>query len=81
MPTYSVPVMIEIQGSITVEADDPEQAIELAKESYDRQYKARMGGQSFGALAINVMDGPDVQVDFAYGDDPEAVEETDEDEA
>lgn len=75
----TVPVVIEINGSITVEATDPEEAIELAKARYDRSYADKMKGQSFGALALNVMDSPDIQVDFAYGDDPGSVE-TDEDE-
>lgn len=79
MPSYSVPVIVEINGSINVEADSQEEAIELAKAEYDRRYKDNMDGSSFGSLALNVMDGPDVQVDFAYGDDPGAVE-TDEDE-
>lgn len=71
----TVPVVMEINGSIEVEAESAEEAIELAKAEYDRRYKANMGGQTFGGLAINVMDGPDIQVDFAYGDDPEAVTE------
>lgn len=77
MPRYSVPVVIEINGSIMVEADSREEAIDLAKEEYDRRWKEKMAGKaSFGGLAINVVDGPDVQVDFADGDDPDAVEET-----
>lgn len=79
MPTYSVPVVIEVHGHITVEATDPEEAIERAKARYDRSYADKMKGQTFGGLALNVMDSPDIQVDFAYGDDPESVE-TDEDE-
>lgn len=79
MPSYSVPVTIEIQGSISVEADSQEEAIELAKAEYDRRYKDNMEGSTFGGLAVHVMDCPDIQVDFAYGDDPEAVE-CDEDE-
>lgn len=69
----TVPVVIEINGSITVDAESTEEAIELAKAEYDRRWRAKMEGKSFGGLAINVMDGPDVQVDFAYGDDPESV--------
>lgn len=69
----TVPVVIEINGSIEVEADSTEEAIELAKAEYDRRYKANMAGQTFGGLAVNVVDSPDIQVDFAYGDDPEAV--------
>lgn len=79
MPTYSVPVVIEINGSISVDAASPEEAIERAKARYDRSYADNMAGQTFGGLAIKVMDGPDIQVDFAYGDDPEAVEVDEED--
>ena len=75
MPKYFVPVVIEINGSISVEADSQEEAIERAKDEYDRRWKASMAGKSFGGLAANVIDGPDVQVDFAFGDDPNAVEE------
>jgi hypothetical protein len=78
MPTYSVPVVIEVHGHITVEATDPEEAIERAKARYDRLCADKMKGQSFGALALDVMDSPDIQVDFAYGDDPGSVETDDE---
>ena len=57
-----------------------ERAIELAKEEYDRRYKDKMKGKSFGALACTVIDCPDIQVDFAHGDDLDEVEEMDEDE-
>lgn len=80
MPTYSVPVVIEVHGHITVEATDPEEAIERAKARYDRSYADKMKGQTFGGLALNVMDSPDIQVDFAYGDDPESVETAEDDE-
>lgn len=80
MPRYSVPVVIEINGSITVEADSQEEAINFAKEEYDRRWKEKMADKaSFGGLAINVMDGPDIQVVFADGDDPDAVEEAEVD--
>ena len=80
MPKFSIPVTIEINGSIDVEAETPEEAIELAKEEYDRRYKDKMKGKSFGALACTVIDCPDIQVDFAHGDDLDEVEEMDEDE-
>ncbi len=81
MPKFTVPVVIEINGSIDVEADSPEEAIDLAKDEYDRRHKDKMKGMSFGALACNVVDCPDIQVDFAYGEDlDEVMEEDDEDE-
>ena len=81
MPNYSVPVVITINGTIDVECDTPEQAIELAKAEYDRRWKENMKGKSsFGALACEVMDCPDVEVDFAGGDDPEDVIDNDNDE-
>lgn len=79
MPTFTVPVIIEINGTIDVEADSPEEAIELAKAEYDRRYKSNMKGESFGSMACNVMDCPDVKVDFACGDDPDDVFENEED--
>lgn len=79
MTTFSVPIIVEINGTIDVEASSQEEAIELAKEEYDRRYKANMK-ESFGSLACNVMDCPDVEVTFAAGDYPEEVFETDLDE-
>jgi hypothetical protein len=75
MPKFSVPVVIEINGSIDVEAETPEEAIELAKEEYDRRCNNKMKSMSFGALACNVIDCPDILVDFAHGDDVGEVEE------
>jgi len=78
MPKFVIPVAIEINGSITVEASTKEEAIVLAMEEYDRRYEANMNDQTFCSLALRVMDGPDIEVDFARGDDPEAVEEDDD---
>jgi hypothetical protein len=76
MPKFNVPVTIEIQSYLTVDADDPEAAIELAKDEYDRRWTENMKGKgSFGALATNVVDSPDVQIIFADGDDPTSVYE------
>jgi hypothetical protein len=80
MPKFTVPVIIEINGSIDVEAESEEQAHELAQEEYDRRYRANMKGTSFGALACNVIDCPDINVEFADPEDIEPSDEEDEDE-
>lgn len=75
MAKFTVPVVIEINGSIDVEADSPEEAIELAKQEYDRRRGLFKKSESIGGLAAKLIDGPDVQVIFASGDDPDDVEE------
>lgn len=75
MPKFSVPVTIEINGSIEVEADSQDEAIDAAKDEYDRRFAIIKPLGTFGKLGAAVMDGPDVQVIFAHGDDPDEVEE------
>lgn len=80
MPTFIVPIIIEINGSIEVESEDREAAIQAAKDEYDRRAATQKSSTTFGMLASKVIDGPDVQVIFASGDDPNDVESEDDDE-
>jgi len=77
MPSYSVPVIIELNGYLTVEAEDEVEAVEAARKEYYRRLDEHFdkGGKSCAENAV--IDGIDVEVDFA---DPEDVEEDEEDE-
>lgn len=80
MPSYSVPVMVELNGFITVEADDEVAAVEAARKEYYRRLDEHFknGGKS---VAENcVLDGIDVETDFADPEDVELDEEEEEDE-
>ena len=57
---YAVPVTYEMSGSITVEASSPEEAIEKAREKYSQQGR-------------DTIELPSVDVDFAFGEDPQEV--------
>lgn len=78
MPTFNVPVLIEINGSIMVECDSAEEAIEAAKAEYDRRRAKFKKNESIGGLAAKLIDAPDVEVDFAHGEDPSEVESMDD---
>lgn len=67
--SYSVPFLVDISGSIDVEASSPEEAIELAKAEYFRRMD-KNGGDSYMAL-----DGRSSDLIVANGDDPDEVEE------
>jgi hypothetical protein len=74
MPKFTVPVSIEIYGSITVECDSVEDAIQLAKDEFDRRTsESRKDGHSLGFTSAMVVDGPDIQVDFAHDEDLDEV--------
>ncbi len=61
---YMVPVSYTVDGHITVEANSPEEAIELARnKDIPEDIECRS-----------------VEYDFAYGDDPDAVEIEDDEE-
>jgi hypothetical protein len=60
MPKFSVPVIYEICGDIHVEADGPEEAIQKAKETYDKK-------------RIAAIKGPTYSVEFALDENSEEV--------
>lgn len=80
MPSYSVPVMIELNGFITVEAEDEGEAVEAARKEYYRRLDDHFknGGKSVAENAV--IDGIDVDVDFADPEDVELDEEEEEEE-
>jgi hypothetical protein len=59
MPKYTVPVIVEISGEVTVEADNLKDALVKAKEIYK---------------GIPSIEAPCYQTDFAYGDDLGSIE-------
>jgi hypothetical protein len=72
MPNFSVPITYSIDGYITVEAFDENEAIAKAKN----EFRIR---RDSGLSALDCIDLARVEIDFAQGEEPESVEECDED--
>ena len=67
MKKWSVPVTIEICGSVEVSAENPKEAIQRAKEAVQKSKRDTEWPEA--------IETPTVDTTYAYGDDTSSVEE------
>jgi hypothetical protein len=79
MPKIVVPVIIELNGSITVEVDDVDDAPEAARKEYYRRLDAHFnsGGKSVAETASKLIDAIDISFDVADSEDCDEDEDED----
>lgn len=77
MPKFVVPVCIELNGSLTVEADDAESAGQAARKEYYRRLDEHLqkGGMGLAGTACKFIDSVDIEFETADPEDIEVDEE------